>query len=306
MSAALTAAIVTELTGPDGIALSQIEADPLAAGDVTIDVTACGLNFMDTLITRGKYQIKPDLPFSPSAECACVISAIGDGLGDAGLAIGDRVMAYTGFGAARGQVNVPAERIVKVPEGISLEMAAGLTVTYGTALYALRTRCGLGTWRGEARGLGQAPVLAVLGASGGAGTAAVEVGALLGCDVIACASSEARCASALERGARSAIGYGTDDLKTRLRDLTNGRGPDVIYDCIGGEYGEPALRALRPGGDYVVIGFAAGGLPDLKANTVLLKDCNVRGIHWGADVERNPTIHRDNMAVLVDAILTGA
>lgn len=297
----MKAVVVDRLDGPDALRIVDIERPEPGPGEVAIDVAATALNFMDTLITRGRYQIKPELPFSPGAECAGVVSAVGQDV--AAWQVGDRVMAFTGYGAARATVIADAERLVRVPDTVPLTTAAALTVTYGTALYALATRCGLGGPDRDASK--RKPVLAVLGASGGAGQAAVEIGVLLGCDVIACASSVERCDRAIASGARVAIGYADADLKHAIRDATDGAGPDLIYDCVGGAYAEPALRALRPGGDYIVIGFAAGDVPQLPANIILLKDCTVHGIHWGADVERRPAAHVDNMERLMRAIATG-
>ncbi|MEM1307491.1 MAG: NADPH:quinone oxidoreductase family protein [Pseudomonadota bacterium] len=300
----MKAVVVDRLDGPDALRVVDVERPvPVPGrGEVAIDVAATALNFMDTLITRGRYQIKPELPFSPGAECAGVVSAVGQDAA-ASWQVGDRVMAYTGYGAARATVIADAERLVRVPDTVPLTTAAGLTVTYGTALYALATRCGLGGTDRDAST--RKPVLAVLGASGGAGQAAVEIGVLLGCDVIACASSVERCERAIASGARRAIGYADADLKQTLREATDGAGPDLIYDCVGGPYAEPALRALRPGGDYIVIGFAAGDVPQLPANIILLKDCTVHGIHWGADVERRPAAHVGNMERLLTAIADG-
>lgn len=289
----MKAALVKSLDGPAAIVIQQLD-DPLPGqGEVVVDVAAAGLNFMDTLITRGKYQVKPALPFSPASEIAGTISSVGPGVTD--FKVGDRVSAYTGFGGARERVVVDANRLVRIPDAVSLELASTLNVTYGTALYALRTRLEI---RAGAR-------VAVLGASGGAGLAAVEVAKSLGAEVIAVASSADKLAVCARHGAAQLIDYTTGDLKQALRDITDGDGPDVVYDCVGGDHLQAALRALKVGGNYVVIGFAAGDIPQIPANVVLLKDCNVVGIHWGAWVDSDPGPHADNVAVLYRWIADG-
>lgn len=294
MEQVMRAALVKSLDGPSAIVIQELDDPVPGEGEVIVDVAAAALNFMDTLITHGKYQVKPRLPFSPSAEVAGTISELGSGVTE--FKIGDRVSAYTGFGGARQRVAVEARRLVRVPDAVSLELASSLNVTYGTALYALRTRLEL---RGEA-------TVAVLGASGGAGLAAVEVAKNLGAEVIAVASSSDKLAVCAEHGATHLIDYTQGDLKQQLRDATTGLGPDVVYDCVGGDHLEPALRALRVGGNYVLIGFAAGEIPKIPANIVLLKDSNVVGIHWGAWVDADPSPHADNVAVLFGWIADGA
>ena len=293
----MKAILAQSLDGPDGLACVELPEPDCGPNEVLVRVAGCALNFMDTLITRGRYQIKPELPFSPGAEIAGTIERLGEDV--SGHQIGDRVMAYVGYGGARSLVSVSADRLVHVPESIDLTLASSLTVTYGTALYALRTRVGLGSPRTKA------PVVAVLGASGGAGMAAVEVAAALGADVIAAASTVERAETTKPHGATHFIGYSDGDLKQALRDATDGRGPDIIYDCVGDQYAEPALRAIAPGGTYVVIGFAGGEIPKLPANIILLKDCDVIGIHWGAAIEADVTPHRDNMKFLLDGIVDG-
>jgi NADPH2:quinone reductase len=290
----MKAALVKTLDGPSAIVVQTVDDPKPGEGEVIVDVAAAGLNFMDTLITRGKYQVKPALPFSPSAEMAGTVSAVGAGVSD--FKVGDRVSAYLGYGAARQRVAVEARRLVRVPDAIPLELASALNVTYGTALYALRTRLSL---KAGAR-------VAVLGASGGAGLAAVEVAKCLGAEVIAVASSPEKLAVCSQHGATHLIDYTHGDLKQQLRDVTGGDGPDVIYDCVGGGHLEPALRSLKVGGDYVVIGFAAGDIPQIPANIVLLKDCNIVGIHWGAWVDADASPHADNVAVLFGWIADGA
>jgi NADPH2:quinone reductase len=244
-----------------------------AAGEMPVRVKAVGLNFFDTLIVQGKYQVKPALPFSPGGEFAGV------------AADGRRVMAYCGYGAAREVVSIDARKLVEVPDGVRDEQAASLAIAYGTTLHALRGRAKLKA--GE--------TLGVLGASGGVGQAAIEIGKLLGARVVACASSAEKLEFCRALGADETVDYGATDLKDALREL----GVDVIYDPVGDKLAEPALRALGWGGRYLVIGFAGGGIPRLPLNVVLLKELNVLGVHWGARVEREPEAHRADLKQLL-------
>ena len=273
--------------GPEALEIRDIP-DPVASkGEVVVKIAAAALNFFDTLIIENRYQFKPELPFSPSGECAGVIEALGPGV--EGFAVGERVAAYLGWGAARERVVAPAGRLVRVPDGVSDEAAAGLTVTYGTSLHALRERARLQP--GE--------TLAVLGAAGGAGLAAVELGALMGARVIACASSADKLALATAGGAALALNYAEEPLREGLKRLTDGRGVDVLYDPVGGDLAEPALRSMAWAGRYLVVGFAGGGIPKIPLNLVLLKGCDVQGVFWGAHLERDPAAHRANMADLM-------
>jgi NADPH2:quinone reductase len=251
-------------------------------------VSAAALNFFDTLIIQNRYQTRPALPFSPAAECAGTIAAIGEGV--TGWQVGERVAAWLGFGAAREKVAVPADALVRIPEKLSDTQAAGLFVTYGTAMHGLIQRAELKA--GE--------TLAILGASGGAGLAAVEIGALLGAHVIACASSPDKLALAREHGAREEIDYGTDDIRAALKRVTEGRGVDVLYDTVGGELAEPALRSMAWEGRYLVVGFAGGTIPKIPLNLLLLKGCDMRGVFWGEFVAREPAAHRRNMERLLE------
>jgi NADPH2:quinone reductase len=199
------------------------------------------------------------------------------------------VLGYSGYGAARELISAPASRIVKIPDALDYDRAAGLCVTYGTTLHALKDRAALKSDE----------TLAVLGASGGVGLAAIEIGKLTGARVIACASSDDKLAFAKRHGADEAINYTTDDLKEALRKVT-GRGADVIYDPIGGKYTEAALRSIAWRGRFLVVGFAAGDIPKLPLNLVLLKGCDVLGVFWGSFIEREPDAHRANMAQLIE------
>ncbi|MGL4729948.1 MAG: NADPH:quinone oxidoreductase family protein, partial [Bosea sp. (in: a-proteobacteria)] len=259
--------------------------DPIPArGEVLVRVSAAALNFFDTLIIQGRYQVKPAMPFSPSAEFAGVVAALGEGV--TGFAIGQRVAGHSGIGAARELATIAADRLVAVPAGLSDAQAAGLFVTYGTGMHALIDRAGLKP--GE--------TLAVLGAAGGAGLAAVEIGAALGARVIACASSDDKLALASAHGAAEVLNYTQANLREGLKRLTEGRGVDVLYDAVGGDLAEPAVRSMAWGGRYLVVGFAGGDIPRIPLNLLLLKGCDLRGVFWGEFVAREPARNRDHIA----------
>jgi NADPH2:quinone reductase len=282
-------AVLCERLGPpEQLVLADIAEPALGPGEAIIAVRAVGLNFYDTLAIEGKYQTKPDLPFSPGGEVSGIVEQIAQD-DVTGLAPGDRVMAYIAFGGARGKIAVAAHKLVRVPQGLSDEAAATLSVTYGTTLHALADRARLKA--GE--------TLAVLGASGGVGQAAIEIGKAMGARVIACASSEDKLAFCKARGADEFVDYKADNLKDALKRLTANAGVDVIYDPVGGGLAEEALRAIAWRGRYLVIGFASGDIPKLPLNLVLLKGCDVLGVFWGAHTEKEPALHRANMARLL-------
>ena len=282
-------ALLCHRHGPaEDLVLEELPAPAPGPGEVVVAVKAAALNFFDTLIIQGRYQTRPAFPFSPCAECAGTIAALGEGV--TGWRIGERVAAWLGYGAARGKVVVPAEAMVRVPDRLDDAQAAGLFVTYGTAMHGLSQRAQLKA--GE--------TLAILGASGGAGLAAVEIGALLGGHVIACASSGEKLALAREHGAQEGIDYAAEDLRAGLKRLTEGRGVDVLYDPVGGELAEVALRSMAWGGRYLVVGFAGGEIPKIPLNLLLLKGCDLRGVFWGEFVKREPAAHRRNMERLLD------
>ena len=283
----MKAVLCTRFGGPDDLELADLPAPEPGGGEVTVAVKAAALNFFDTLIIAGKYQMKPAFPFSPAAEFAGVVDRVGAGV--TAFKTGDRVAASMGYGAARECVVIAANRLARVPDNVDFDRAAGLLITYGTTLHALKDRAKLKA--GE--------TLAVLGASGGVGLAAVELGKQMGARVIACASSEHKLALARQHGADAVINYAAEDLREALRRATDGKGPHVIYDPVGGPYSEPALRAIGWEGRFLVVGFAAGDIPKLPLNLVLLKNCDVRGVFWGAWSEREPEAHRANIAQLL-------
>ena len=274
--------------GPDDLTLVDIPDPVPGPGEAVVKIEAAGLNFFDTLIIAGKYQTKPAFPFSPAAEFAGVVENTGSGVER--VQAGDRVMGYVGYGCARERIAVKAESLVGIPDDLDFDRAAGLSITYGTTMHALKDRGKLQA--GE--------TLAVLGAAGGVGLAAVEIGKAMGARVIGCASSDEKCAFARQRGADETVNYTTTDLRDALKELTGGQGADVIYDPVGGDYAESALRATAWKGRYLVVGFAAGEIPRLPLNLVLLKGCDVVGVFWGAFTEREPAAQAANMAQIVD------
>ena len=274
-----------EFAGIDALRLEAV-ADPAPAeGEVLVKVTAVGLNFFDTLVLRDKYQFTPRLPSSPGGEIAGVVEALGDGVtGVTGVSVGQRVMAYVGGNGCRERLAIKASSAIPIPDGVSDDVAAGVSITYGTAMHGLKDRANLRP--GE--------TVAVLGAAGGAGLAAVEIAKLMGARVIAVASSAEKVALAMQYGADEGIDYMQDDLKAALKARTAPHGLDVLYDCVGGDSAEPSLRALGWKGRYLVIGFASGDIPRIPLNLVLLKGCDVLGVFWTAFVDREPEAHRAN------------
>jgi NADPH2:quinone reductase len=272
----------------DDLRLQDLPEPQAGAGEVVVKVAAAALNFFDTLIIAGKYQIKPDFPFSPAAEFAGIVHEIGAGV--TGWKVGDRVMGYSAYGAAREYYAIRASRLVRIPDSLDFDRAAGLSVTYGTTIHALKDRAQMKA--GEK--------LAVLGAAGGVGLAAVEIGKLMGAHVIACASSDEKCEFARQRGADEVVNYGREDLRSELKRIGGASGIDVIYDSVGGPYAESAIRSIAWRGRYLVIGFAAGEIPRMPLNLPLLKGCDIVGVHWGAFVEREPEKQAQDMAEIVN------
>lgn len=290
----MKAALCTSLQGPDAISIEEIDPPTPGAGEVVIRVHVAALNFFDTLVTRGKYQFKPELPFSPAGEVAGVVAEVGEGV--IGFTPGDRVAAYISWGGARERVAVPAKSVFKIPEGVSDEVAAGLAITFGTAIHGLRDRADLSP--GES--------VAILGASGGAGLAAIEIAKLMGGHVIACASSEAKLKICKSHGADHGIDYSNGDLKAALRAATDGAGVDVVYDCVGGKFSGPAIRALAWEGRFLVVGFATGEIPKIPLNLLLLRGADARGVFWGDAVKRDPDGHRSNMETVLNWAAEGS
>jgi NADPH:quinone reductase len=277
------AILCTHPGGPDDLVLADIAAPSAGAGEVVVKIDAVGLNFYDTLIIAGKYQTKPPFPFSPGGEFAGTVASLGAGVTE--LAPGERVLGYITHGAAREFAAVPVEKLARLTADLDPARAAGLNITYGTTYHALKDRARLAP--GE--------TLAVLGASGGVGLAAVELGKLMGARVIACASTNDKLDFARAHGADEVVNYASEDLKDALKRLGGEHGIDVIYDPIGGPFSEAALRAIAWEGRHLVVGFASGEIPKLPLNLTLLKGCSVLGVYWGAWVRHNPQTYRENL-----------
>ncbi len=278
----------------ENLRLGDMPAPVAGPGEVVIDVAAAGVNYPDVLIVQGKYQTRPALPFVPGSEAAGHVAALGEGV--KGLAVGDRVIAFTGIGAFAEQVRVPATQVWPVPEGVDLEVAAGIAITYGTSYHALKDRAQLKP--GE--------TLLVLGAGGGVGLTAVELGKRMGARVIAAASSPEKLALAKGQGADDLIDYAGEDLRERVKELTGGKGVDVVYDPVGGPASIVAVRSLAWGGRHLVIGFAGGEIPAIPANLLLLKSASALGVLWGNSVRADPMEHGANMRQLLDWMAEGS
>lgn len=276
-------AVLCKQLGPFEDLTLETVADPVPGkGEVLIDVQAAGVNFPDLLMVRGHYQARSPLPFVPGGECAGVVAATGEEV--TRFAVGDPVFAMGLTGAFAERMVAPEASVQPVPDGMSLEVAAGVAVTYGTSYYALKQRAELRP--GE--------TLLVLGAAGGVGTAAVALGKAMGAQVIAAASSEEKLDTAGEAGADLRINYTDEPLKDRIKELTGARGADVVYDPVGGDYSEQALRAIAWDGRYLVIGFATGEIPKFPLNLALLKSAQIVGVFWGAWLQRDPATSQRN------------
>jgi NADPH2:quinone reductase len=263
--------------------LSQLPDPSPGPGEVVIDVFAAGINFPDLLLVRGLYQFKPEPPFAPGGEAAGVVAALGEGVDPAWL--GRAVFGTALHGAFAQKMKLDVRKIAPLPAGLSLTEAAGIGITYGTSLYALEKRAALRA--GES--------LLVLGAAGGVGIAAVQLGKAMGATVIAAASSREKLAVAAAAGADHLIDYSTETLKDRLKLITGGKGVDVVYDPVGGELTEQAFRNLAWDGRHLVIGFASGTIPKLPANLALLKNASLVGVFWGTWTEREPRAAAENL-----------
>lgn len=261
---------------------------PLGEGMVMLDVKAAGVNFPDILLVEGNYQMKPPTPFVPGMEAAGVISDLGEKV--QGVKEGDRVIAATMLGAFAEKVPVHFSQVVPMPESMSFEEGAALTTIYGTSYHALKDRARLK--EGE--------TVLVLGAAGGVGIATVQLAKAMGAKVIAAASSDEKLQFCRDNGADETINYTTEDLKARVKELTGGKGVDVVYDPVGGDYAEPALRATGWDGRYLVIGFASGPIPKIPLNLALLNSRNIQGVFWGAWAGQNPRDNAKNLKEIFD------
>jgi len=272
----MKALVCKQFGPPESLVLEEVPSPKPGAGEVVISIKAASVNFPDVLIIQNKYQFKPPLPFSPGSELAGVVKEVGPGVSN--VKPGDKVIAFTAFGAFAEEVKTEAARLLPLPEGMSYEEGASFILTYGTTDHALRDRGQLKA--GE--------TLLVLGAAGGVGVAALEIGKALGARVIACASSDDKLAVCRQHGADECINYASEDLRERIKALVGGKGVDVIYDAVGGPYSEPAFRSIAWRGRHLVIGFAAGDIPKLALNLALLKGASVVGVFWGDFTRREP------------------
>jgi len=291
-----------DLTGPAGLRVDELPEPEPGSGEVLIDVKAAAANFPDVLLTYGKYQFKPPLPFIPGAEAAGIVTAVGPGVTT--ITAGDRVAVTAIHGTFAERIVAAEASVIPLPAAVSFEVGAATLLTYGTTLHALVDRAALRP--GE--------TLLVLGAAGGVGLAAVELGKLLGARVIAAARGPERLALCTAHGADDTIDYTREDLKDRVKQLTSrpfgpepsrGAGANVVYDPVGGPYTDPALRSIAWEGRYLVVGFAAGDIPKIPLNLVLLKGCQVVGVFWGSFAARDPARCRANAVRILAAVADG-
>lgn len=289
----MRAVVCSQFAPLDRLTIEELPDPSPGPGRVVVAVRAAGVNYVDALFVQGLYQVKPPLPFTPGGEVAGEVAAVGEGV--EAPAIGDRVLAMSWLGGYSSHVEVPAAAVVPIPEALTFGQAAALVQSYGTMLFALtrRTHVRPGEW------------VLVLGAGGGIGLAAIDVARHLGANVIAAASSEAKLALAVAAGATATIAYETEDLKVRARELSGG-GVDVVVDPVGDRFADPALRSLGWMGRYLVIGFAGGEIPELRANQALLNNRTIVGVDWGAWTMRDPDGNRALLGELMEMAGSGA
>ena len=272
---------------PSSLVLEEVASLKPKAKEVLVQVKACGLNFPDTLIIQGLYQFKPDLPFTPGSDVAGIVKEVGEGVKH--LKVGQEVFGFVPYGALAEEVLVPANSCFPKPPQMDFPTAASFLMAYGTSYHALKDRAKLA--EGE--------TLLVLGASGGVGLAAVELGKLMGAKVIAAASTDDKLELCKKYGADETINYSTQDLKATIKELTEGKGADVIYDPVGGTYSEAAFRGVARNGRYLVVGFAAGDIPKIPLNLPLLKEASIVGVFWGAFAMKDPKGNMQNSMQLM-------
>lgn len=289
----MKALLVRELEGPSKLVFEDHKIDSPEKGRVLIDVKYAGVNFPDTLITRGKYQFQPDLPFAPGGEVAGIIKEVGEGVTE--FKVGDRVVSGTTWGGFAEEVLGWDFNTHPIPEEVGFKDAASILMTHGTVIHALKDRAELK--KGE--------TLTVLGASGGVGTAAIQIGKIIGAKIIACASSEEKLSFCKSLGADETLLYSPENLKEGVKELTNGKGTDVIFDAVGGAYSEQAFRAIAPKGRHLVIGFASGSVPAIPLNLPLLKSASIVGCFWGSFFRNFPNENKENIAQLMNWLQDG-
>ena len=283
----------TALGPPESLVVEEVSTPEPGPGEVRVRVAAAGVNFPDTLVVQGLYQSQPELPFTPGSEAAGVVDAVGEGVTH--VAEGDRVLTFVETGAFAEALVAPAASTVPLPDGLPLDVAAGFLLAYGTSHHALRQRAAL--QEGE--------TLLVLGAAGGVGLAAVELGRVLGARVVAAASTDAKLALCRKRGADETINYAEEGLRDGLRRVLGTGKPDVIYDPVGGEMSGAAFRSIGWNGRHLVVGFAAGDIPRVALNLPLVKGAALVGVFWGAFTQHEPAVHRANMAELLGWLADG-
>jgi NADPH:quinone reductase len=289
----MKAVLCKEYGPPESLVIENIPSLKPGKGQVVITVKACGVNFPDTLIIQGKYQFKPAMPFSPGGEVSGIVKELGEGVNT--VKVGDRVIAFTGWGGFAEEVVTEAAKLIPIPGDIDFATAASFTLVFGTAHHALKDRAHIKP--GE--------TLLVLGAAGGVGLASVELGKLIGARVIAAASSDEKLKVCTQHGADDVINYTNEDLRERVKTLTSGNGVDVIIDPLGGSYSEPALRSIAWNGRFLVIGFAAGDIPRIPLNLALLKGCSIVGVFWGSFTEHEPQHNQENLQELLTWLALG-
>ncbi|QHV96357.1 NADPH:quinone oxidoreductase family protein [Spirosoma endbachense] len=289
----MKAVLCKQFGPPETLVVEEIESPKAGKGQVVISVKACGVNFPDTLMIEGKYQFKPSFPFSPGGEVAGIVKEVGEGVTH--LNVGDNVFSLTGHGGFAEEVTGNAATTLPMSTGMDYITAASTMYTYGTSYHALKDRANLKP--GE--------TLLVLGAAGGVGLAAVQLGVLMGATVIAAASSDEKLQVCRQMGATETINYTTEDLRERLKALTNGNGVDVVYDPVGDRYSEPSIRSLAWKGRYLVVGFAAGSIPNIPLNLTLLKGASLVGVFWGTFAQREPKLSMSNFGQILHWITTG-
>ncbi len=296
----MKALLSTAVGGPETLQMTEVDAPVAGPGELLVEVKACSINFPDALIIKDMYQLKPQRPFAPGSEIAGVVEAVGEGV--TGWSVGDRVIAGTGFGGLVEKKVVAAAGAYRLPEQFSFEQGASLLMTYGTSIHALKDR-------GHIK---PGDTLLVLGAAGGVGLAAVELGKAYGARVVAGVSSEAKAQAARESGADEVVVYGRQPfdkdqskaLANAFKDAVGPNGADIVYDAVGGDYSEPAVRAMAWEGRFLVVGFPAG-IAKLPLNLTLLKSCDVCGVFWGAFAAREPKRNAANIAELFDLWAAG-
>jgi NADPH2:quinone reductase len=286
----MKAVLCKQFGPPESLVIEELPSPKAGAGEVVVSVKAASLNFPDVLIIQNKYQFKPPLPFSPGSEMSGLVKEVGEGV--KGYQPGDRVIAFTTYGAFAEEVKVDSSRLVPIPDGMDFNSAAAFLLTYGTSDHALRDRAALKA--GE--------TLLVLGAAGGVGLAAIEIAKAMGAKVIACASSADKLEVCKQHGADACINYATEDglneMREKIKEFTGGKGVDVVYDAVGGPYSEPALRSTAWRGRFLVVGFAAGDIPKIPLNLTLLKGCSIVGVFWGDFARREPKAFAESVGQL--------